>query len=44
MSVDFELDTDADDARLARWGQLTDRYRMVARSLAQPPQLTVRRA
>lgn len=44
IAVDAELDTDADDATLARLGQLTERYCVVAQTLAQPPQLTVRRA
>jgi uncharacterized OsmC-like protein len=44
ITVDAELDTDADDATLARLGQLTERYCVVARTLAQPPHLTVRRA
>jgi uncharacterized OsmC-like protein len=34
---------DADDATLAKLGQLTERYCVVARTLAQPPHLTVRR-
>lgn len=44
ITVDAELDTDADDATLAKLGQLTERYCVVARTLAQPPHLTVRRA
>jgi uncharacterized OsmC-like protein len=44
IAVDAELDTDADDATLARLGQLTERYCVVAQTLAQPPHLTVRRA
>ena len=44
ITVDAELDTDADDATLARLGQLTERYCVVAQTLAQPPHLTVRRA
>jgi uncharacterized OsmC-like protein len=38
-----ELDTDADDATLAKLAQLTERYCVVAQTLAQPPHLTVRR-
>ena len=44
ITVDAELDTDADDATLAKLGQLTERYCVVAQTLAQPPQFTVRRA
>jgi uncharacterized OsmC-like protein len=44
IAVDAELDTDADDATLERLGQLTERYCVVAQSLARPPHLTVRRA
>jgi uncharacterized OsmC-like protein len=43
ITVDADLDTDADDATLARLAQLTERYCVVAQTLAQPPQLTVRR-
>ncbi|MBM7807667.1 putative OsmC-like protein [Geodermatophilus bullaregiensis] len=44
VTVDAELDTDADDDTLARLGQLTERYCVVAQTLARPPHLTVRRA
>ncbi|RFU23022.1 OsmC family protein [Geodermatophilus marinus] len=44
ITVDAELDTDADEATLATLGRLTERYCVVAQSLASPPQLTVRRA
>ncbi|PRY51100.1 putative OsmC-like protein [Geodermatophilus tzadiensis] len=44
ITVDAELDTDADDATLTRLGELTERYCVVARTLARPPHLTVRRA
>jgi len=44
ITVDAELDTDADDAALATLGRLTERYCVVAQTLAQPPHLTVRRA
>ncbi|MGY1697351.1 MULTISPECIES: OsmC family protein [unclassified Geodermatophilus] len=44
IAVDAVLDTDADDATLERLAQLTERYCVVAQSLAQPPRLTVRRA
>src|SRR3954464_10378768 len=39
-----ELDTDADDGTLAKLAQLTERYCVVAQSLAPPVHLTVRRA
>ena len=42
--MDAELDTDADDATLTRLGELTERYCVVAQTLARPPHLTVRRA
>jgi hypothetical protein len=42
--VEAELDTDADDATLVRLGELTERYCVVAQTLARPPHLTVRRA
>ena len=38
-----ELDTDADDATLAKLAELTERYCVVAQTLAQPPHLTIRR-
>ena len=44
ITVDAELDTDADDATLAKLGELTERYCVVAQSLARPPHLVVRRA
>src|SRR3712207_1982118 len=44
ITVEAELDTDADDVTLARLGELTERYCVVARTLARPPHLTVRRA
>jgi uncharacterized OsmC-like protein len=44
ITVDVELDTDADDPALAKLGQLTERYCVVAQTLAEPPRLTVRRA
>jgi uncharacterized OsmC-like protein len=43
VAVVAELDTDADDATLAKLAQLTERYCVVAQTLAQPPHLTVRR-
>jgi uncharacterized OsmC-like protein len=38
-----ELDTDADDQALARLAALTERYCVVAQSLAEPPSLRVQR-
>lgn len=45
-SVDlvFDLDTDADEDAVARLLELTERFCVVARTLAQPPTVTVRRA
>ena len=42
--VTVELDTDADDAALATLARLTERYCVVAQTLARPPRLIVRRA
>ena len=44
IEVTVELDTDADDAALAKLAELTERYCVVARTLARPPHLTIRRA
>ncbi len=44
ITLDAELDTDADDATLTKLGELTERYCVVAQTLARPPHLTVRRA
>ncbi|SFL94335.1 OsmC family protein [Geodermatophilus ruber] len=44
ITVDVAVDTDADDATLARLGELTERYCVVAQTLARRPRLTVRRA
>lgn len=41
--VTAELDCDADDAQLQRLQAATERYCVVGRSLARPPQITVRR-
>lgn len=43
IEVVAELDTDADEATLAKLGQLTERYCVVAQTLAAPVHLTVRR-
>ena len=44
IEVLAEVDTDADDDTLVKLGQLTERYCVVAQTLAEPPHLTVRRA
>lgn len=44
LTVVFEVDTDADDAALARLATATERYCVVGASLAQPPRIVVRRA
>jgi uncharacterized OsmC-like protein len=43
IHVTAELDTDADDTALERLGELTERYCVVAQTLAEPPAFTVRR-
>ena len=43
IDVVADLDTDADDATLAKLGELTERYCVVARTLASPVHLTMRR-
>ncbi|MBM7515737.1 OsmC family protein [Nocardioides nitrophenolicus] len=42
--VTLALDTDADDAALGRLATATERYCVVGRSLAQPPEIRVVRA
>ena len=44
IDVVAELDTDADDATLAKLAQLTERYCVVAQTLASPVHLTIRQA
>ena len=44
VTVTADLDTDADDATLARLAQLTERYCVVAQTLATPPEFIVRLA
>ncbi|WP_336923702.1 OsmC family protein [Aquipuribacter sp. SD81] len=44
VRVVFDVDTDADDAQLAKLAQLTERYCVVAKSLATAPDIEVRRA
>ena len=43
ITVDVELDTDADDEKLSRLATLTERYCVVAQSLAELPRLRIRR-
>lgn len=40
ISLSVELDTDADDATIARLLQLTERYCVIFQTLANPPRLT----
>ncbi|MFC7404073.1 OsmC family protein [Georgenia alba] len=44
IEITAEVDTDADDEALAKLARSTERYCVVARSLAEPPTFTVRRA
>ncbi|SCX49378.1 Uncharacterized OsmC-related protein [Klenkia marina] len=44
IEVVAELDTDADDEKLATLAKLTERYCVVAQTLKEPPTFTVRRA
>jgi uncharacterized OsmC-like protein len=43
IRVVAEVDTDADDETLEQLGRLTERYCVVARTLAEPPTFEVRR-
>ena len=43
LSITADLDTDADEATLAKLAQLTERYCVVAQTLRVPVDLTVRR-
>jgi uncharacterized OsmC-like protein len=43
VAVVADVDTDADDDALEKLGQLTERYCVVAQTLAEPPRFTVRR-
>jgi uncharacterized OsmC-like protein len=43
VQLNIELDTDADDRDLARLAVLTERYCVVAQSLAEPPSLRIQR-
>jgi uncharacterized OsmC-like protein len=42
ISIVADLQTDADAATLAKLAQLTERYCVVAQSLAKPPSITIR--
>ena len=44
IEVVAELDTDADDATLSKLAELTERYCVVAQTLARPPHLSIRRS
>jgi uncharacterized OsmC-like protein len=44
IALTLALDTDADDATLARLGTATERYCVVGRTLAEPPRIRVVRA
>ena len=44
IHVVAELQTDADDEALAKLAELTERYCVVAQSLAQRPSITIKRA
>ena len=44
IQVLAELDTDADDDKLATLAKLTERYCVVAQTLKEPPTMTIRRA
>ena len=44
LSVTAEVDTDADDEQLAKLATMTERYCVVAQTLAEKPHFTVRRA
>jgi len=43
IEVDIDLETDADDEVLKRLAAMTERYCVVAQSLAEPPILRIRR-
>lgn len=44
LEVTFTVDSDAEDASLAKLAELTERYCVVGQSLAVPPRVVVRRA
>lgn len=41
VKLNFELDTDAEPAKVARLIEMTERYCVIAQTLRSPPQLTV---
>ena len=43
IEIVADVDTDADDTTLTRLAELTERYCVVAQTLARPPHLTIRR-
>ena len=43
VTVSFSFETDADDAKVQRLLELTDKYCVVAQTLRRPPELTIRR-
>lgn len=43
LEVTFTIDSDTDDASLAKLAELAERYCVVGQSLAQPPRIVVRR-
>jgi uncharacterized OsmC-like protein len=43
VGIVAELQTDADDATLAKLAELTERYCVVGQSLAQVPSIAIRR-
>jgi uncharacterized OsmC-like protein len=44
IGIEAELETDADDATLAKLAELTERFCVVGQSLAQVPSITIRRS
>ena len=44
IEIVADLDTDADEATLRKLAELTERYCVVARTLARPPHLSIRTA
>jgi uncharacterized OsmC-like protein len=44
VGIEASLETDADDATLAKLAELTERFCVVGQSLAQVPSITIRRS
>lgn len=44
VAIEASLETDADDATLAKLAELTERFCVVGQSLAQVPSITIRRS